>query len=349
MGGFIKIKKKISIILISALLISSAFSSPLFTRADDDWGGLNGDSTGSNRIAVDYTTHRLELVTNLKSGSTSALRIRSIGWSVTIHTNDGRSASAIFESKGDNADGRTRKGDILSGYSFPFDYVINEFTSDAGSNGESIARDFFYGTGAGGGGHIEMTAFFVAWHKGATSFSDFACSGGSDGATGVVSAKFNNDPVTLTPEQPTPYNWKPGDANMFAGCPSGYYYSLDQSLANGIATNLNDANKIPAWWGGSASGLSDYYPAIGDIPASHIVNNDLTITFLDMGTYRINTDVYQSCIVTNNGMADVTPSDNCLVHLSIPNVTDQQKQLIVPAGVHRWCISSSERRRMSRT
>lgn len=308
-----KYKKCLHIILCMALLLSSAIFTPIAALADD-WGG------GGNSLNFNNVTHVMSLVTSVQSGSTSSNRIRSIGWLVNIKTNDGRSASSVFERSGDS-------GSVngYASYDFDYSYVINQFKMDAGDAGEAIARSFFYGTGPGSGGTMQMWAYFTWWRSGNSSNSQFNIKGAADGAAGSVSSAFKDDPINS--DNP-PKNYTPADVgNMFVKNTDSRFDGLN--IPNGVATNLNDAGVIPTMWRGSMD-LSDYYPATGYNPPAPMASNDLTINLQDLGTYRVDTDVIESAIVTNSGEADVTPSDNVPVHLSIPGVTDQTKYVIVP-------------------
>ena len=315
-----RLKQIISVVVSAALLFSSALLFPMKTLADDGWGG--GGTQPGNQLIFNDIQQTMNLITSVKSGSTAPNRIRSIGWYVTVTTSDGRSASAVFEKNGDN-------GAVFgySAYIFDYNYVINEFTQDAGSNGGNIARDFLYGTGASGGGSIKMWAYFTWWRKGSSPNAQFNVGGASDGVPGAVSGAFKGDTVDTASAA---VNYTPADVgNMFIKNSDSRFRGLH--ISNGVATTLSDAEKIPPMWGGSMD-LSDYYPAVGYKSASTQPSNDISIMLDDMGTYRVGTDVIASAIVTNSGKADIVPSDHVPVHFTIPGVTDQTKDVIVPSN-----------------
>lgn len=310
-------RSTISAVVSMALLFSSAFLFPMRTLADDGWGG----PSPGNQLVFDDVQQTMNLVTTVKSGSTAPNRIRSIGWYVTITTSDGRSASAVFEKNGDN-------GAVFgySAYIFDYNYVINEFSQDAGNGGANIARDFLYGTGSSGGGTIQMWAYFTWWRAGNSPNGQFNVGGASDGEPGAVSGAFRGDTVDAPSAA---INYTPADVStMFIKNPDSRFNGLH--IPNGVATNLSDAEVIPTMWGGTMD-LSDYYPAVGHKSPSNEPSNDITISLNDMGTYRVGTDVIASAIVTNTGEADIVPSDHVPVHFTISGVTDQSQAVIVPS------------------
>jgi hypothetical protein len=312
-----KYKSIATMIMIIALLFSSAISLPITVLADD-WGG--GGGSDNDKIRFDDNSKCIDLVTSVVSGSTAPNRIRSIGWLVTIYMKDGRQASAVFEKNGDDG---TYMG--YSAYSFSYDYIVNEFRMDAGSTGESVARDFLYGTGTNSGGTIKMWAYFTWWRENNSPNSQFNVGGASDGVPGAVSGAFIGDTVDAPNAA---INYTPADVNnMFVKNPDSRFNGLH--IPNGVAANLSDASVIPTMWGGTMD-LSDYYPATGVRPPLQEPQNDLSITLQDMGIFRGNTEVIESAIITNTGKADVTPSDNVPVHFVIPGVTDQTKYVCLP-------------------
>ena len=312
-----KYKTVIAFQVTLALLLCGAFLFPPKLLAGD-WGG--GGSEPGNQLLFLDTEKTMNLVTTVKTGSTAPNRIRSIGWYVTITTSDGRSASAVFEKNGDNG---TVQG--YSAYVFDYNYIVSEFRLDAGLNGENIAKDYLYGTGPSGGGNIQMWAYFAWWKSGSPTDSQFYCAGAADGIPGAVSGAFRGDVVNAPNAA---INYTPSDVgSMFVGNPESRFQALH--VPNGVATNLSDAEKIPAMWGSSLD-LSDYYPAVGYKPQSSVPSNDIMIFLADMGTYRVGTDVIASAIVTNTGEADVVPSDRVPVHFTVPSVTDQTQNVIVP-------------------
>lgn len=325
--------KKVGLKFI-ALLCSAVFflfcSSETITRtATNDNMIMSGNvktiapQIGSNHIQIDRAKQKITLVTSVNTGSHSDERIRSIGWKVEIDSNTGKSAIALFEYAGDNAD-ITRFGKTYSGYSFFYNYIIDEFSHDAGSDGAFVAKNFFYGTGSGGGGTIKMWAYFVWWRSTPGGVAAFNVNG-QDGMPGEVSGCFAGDPVDAGENQP--YNYTPSNVIFWHNTESRF---SGLNIPNGVADNLAAAEIIPTMWGGNID-LSDYYPAIGGIPPSPDAANDLSIQFIDMGKFRHSTDVIQSVRVTNSGLADVTPVDNVAVNFSVPGVCAQSKQLVVPA------------------
>lgn len=136
---------KAAVSTVAIFVSKYSFSHNQITALADGWEpGGNGDQIvyGSNKIEVNYTGNNLLLVTSLGTGSTSKQRMRSIGWFATIKSNDGRSAYAVFGYKGDNAN-RNYYGTTLSGYSFSWNYVIDQFTKDSGANGMLLQRISF--------------------------------------------------------------------------------------------------------------------------------------------------------------------------------------------------------------
>ena len=312
----IRRKKFLTFVLIIALLFGSAISFCPKVQADD-WG----DDPGAGNYWVFKDGEGLmKLVTSVQSGSTADNRIRSIGWYVTITTSDGRSASSVFEASGD---GGSDNG--YACYTFNYNYAIDQFSKDAGSSGESVARDFLYGTGSSGGGTIKMWAYFTWWQAGYSDNGQFNINGASDGEAGSISGSFRGDAVNSdTPA----VNYTPADVNnMFEKNPDSRFDGL--SISNGVGTTESDSEVIPTMWGGSM-GLSDYYPAVGTRPARTEAANDLSISLMDIGMYHADTDVIASAVVANSGEADITPSAHVPVHFSIPGVTDQTKEVIVP-------------------
>ena len=312
---FEKFKKCLCFPLVFALLIGSAFFTPIHALADD-WG----DTGDTNYLRFNDNEKIVRLVTSVQGGSTADNRIRSIGWYVTITTSDGRSASAVFEKSGD---GGSYYGH--ASYNLSYNYIVDQFSKDAGSSGESVARDFLYGTGSSGGGVIKMWAYFTWWQAGYSNNGQFNINGASDGEAGSVSGSFRGDAVNSDTQA---VNYTPADVNnMFEKNPDSRFDGL--SISNGVGTTESDSEVIPTMWGGSMN-LSDYYPAVGTRPARTEAANDLSISLLDIGTYRENTDVIASAVVTNTGEADITPSAHVPVHFSIPSITDQTKEVIVP-------------------
>lgn len=315
--GRARIKATISTFVSMALLCSSAFLFPVKTLADGGWGG---GPTPGNQLIFDDVQQTMNLVTTVKSGSTAPNRIRSIGWYVTVTTSDGRSASAVFEKNGDNG---SVQG--YSAYVFDYNYVINEFNQDAGSSGANIARDFLYGTGSSGGGTIQMWAYFTWWRSGNSPNGQFNVPGASDGVPGAVSGAFRGDTVDAPSAA---INYTPADVGtMFVKNPDSRFDGLH--IPNGVAANRSDAEIIPTMWSGTMD-LSDYYPAVGHKSPSNEPSNDISISLIDMGAYRVDTDVIASAIVTNTGEADIVPSDHVPVHFTVPGVTDQAQNVIVP-------------------
>jgi hypothetical protein len=297
--------------ILVALLISSAILFSLSASASSVDGGSSGDggSKGASKIAFDSASKTMSLSTGLSVGSTAPNRIRSIGWFVTITLPDGQTASSVFETNGSNGSS--------NGYSWSYDYVVDEFAHDAGQSGQTVAEDFFNSTG----GTISMSAYFVWWKAGSSSNSLFNFNGPADGEPGAVSGYFSDSNANYGPNN---VSFTQNPDSRFDGAPG----------IDGVATTYAQAAAIEAEWGGDASSLQDYYPAIGVLDGTDGGgSSNIGGEILDR-VYRVNTDVITPVVVNNNSSSDDLGST---VTFTVDGVTQQSKTVPIPPNGSNLC------------